>query len=95
MPHRARIDAAGALQHVIGRGIERRSIFRDDTDCNEFLRRLGDVLIASQTLCYAWALLPSHFHLLLRIGPTPLATVMQRLLSGYAGAFNCRHRRIG
>jgi len=95
MPRRARIDAAVALQHIICRGIERRKIFRDDGDRQEFLGRLGRVLKETQSVCYAWALIPNHFHLLLRTGSTPIKTVMQRLLSGYAGAFNRRHRRIG
>lgn len=95
MPRKARIDAAGALQHIICRGIERRKIFRDDADRQEFLRRLGRVISETCSVCYAWALIPNHFHLLLRTGSTPIKTVMQRLLSGYAGAFNRRHRRIG
>jgi putative transposase len=53
------------------------------------------VVNETQTFCYAWALTPNHFHLLLRTGGAPITTVMQRLLSGYAGAFNRGHRRIG
>jgi putative transposase len=34
-------------------------------------------------------------HLLLRTGKVPLATLMRRLLTGYAGSFNRRHRRHG
>lgn len=95
MPRKARIDAPGALHHIICRGIERGKIFLDDTDRNEFVRRLTAVIKGTQTFCYAWALIPNHFHLLLRTGATPITTVMQRLLSGYAGTFNRRHRRIG
>ena len=36
-----------------------------------------------------------HFHLLLRTGNAPIATVMRRLLTGHAGYFNKRHRRSG
>jgi REP element-mobilizing transposase RayT len=36
-----------------------------------------------------------HFHLLLRTGRTPIATVMRRLLTGYAVSHNRRHRRHG
>jgi putative transposase len=95
MPRKARIDAPGALHHIICRGIERKLIFRDDTDRDNFLARLGDILLATSTTCYAWALIPNHFHLLLRTGPTPIATVMRRLLTGYAVSFNHRHRRHG
>ena len=79
----------------MARGIERRKIFRDDKDRASFLERLAVILEETQTQCYAWALIPNHFHLLLRIGQTPLSTVMRRLMTGYAVTFNIRHRRSG
>jgi len=36
--------AAGALHHIIVRGIEREKIFWDDTDCEYFVNRLYKVL---------------------------------------------------
>jgi len=95
MPRKARIDAPGALHHIIGRGIERRRIFNDDQDRNNFLKRLGTILTDASTTCYAWALIPNHFHLLLKTGQTPIATIMRRLLTGYAVSFNRRHDRKG
>ena len=95
MPRQARLDAPGVLQHVMARGIERRKIFWDDKDRAAFLERFGVILEETQTQCYAWALIPNHFHLLLRIGQTPLSTVMRRLMTGYAVTFNIRHRRSG
>jgi REP element-mobilizing transposase RayT len=95
MPRKARIDAPGALHHVIARGIERRDIFWDDHDRNNFLERLGRIIDESDTCCYAWALLPNHCHLLFKTGLTPVATIMRRLLTGYAVSFNRRHRRYG
>ena len=95
MPRQSRIDAPGALNHVIVRGIERRKIFLNDQDRYDFLDRLGAVIEHTGTICYAWALMPNHFHLLLRTGNAPLATVMRRLLTGHAVSFNRRHRRHG
>jgi REP element-mobilizing transposase RayT len=95
MPRKARIDAPGALHHVIGRGIERRKIFWSNSDRDDLIERLGAILRDTQTACYAWALLPNHFHLLLRTGNTPIAQVMRKLLSGYVGRFNRVHRRSG
>lgn len=95
MPRQARIDAPGALHHVIARGIERRNIFKDNADRKAFLERLGKVLTDTKTSCFAWALIPNHFHLLLRSGSKPLSTVMRRLLTGHAIEFNRRHRRSG
>ena len=53
MPRKARIDAPGALHHIIVRGIERRKIFEDDTDRFNFLNRLGKVLSETGTKCFA------------------------------------------
>ena len=95
MPRQPRLDAPGLLQHVMARGIERRKLFRDDKDRKSFLERLTTILEETQTQCYAWALIPNHFHILLRTGPTPLSKVMRRLMTGYAVTFNLRHRRSG
>jgi REP element-mobilizing transposase RayT len=95
MPRKARIDAPGALHHIICRGIERRKIFLTNDDRDDFVDRLSRIMSESETLCYAWALIPNHFHLLLRTGNVPIATVMRRLLTGYAVRFNRRHRRHG
>ena len=42
-----------------------------------------------------WALIPNHFHLLLRTGDAPLSHLMKRLLTGYAVNFNRTHKRYG
>jgi putative transposase len=95
MPRKARIDAPGALHHIIVRGTERRRIFSDDQDRDNFIERLDDIVTETQSFCFAWALIPNHAHILLRTGRTPLATVMRRLLTGYAVSYNRRHRRHG
>jgi REP element-mobilizing transposase RayT len=79
----------------MARGIERRKLFRGDKDRSAFLDCLADILEETQTQCYAWALIPNHFHLLLRNRPTPLSNVMRRLMTGYAVTFNKRHKRSG
>ena len=95
MPRRSRIDAPGALHHIIVRGIERKTIFKDDADRDNFLERLKNILTYSDTSCFAWALIPNHFHLLLRTGRVPISTVMKRLLTGHAMYFNRKHNRVG
>jgi REP element-mobilizing transposase RayT len=95
MPRSARIDAPGALQHVMARGIERRSIFRDDDDRERFLRILARILAETGTRCFAFALMSNHYHLLLVTGATPLSRVMARLGTAYALGFNRRHHRVG
>lgn len=95
MPRSARLDAPGALHHIVIRGIERRNIFRDDKDRENFIDRLSGLLPETQAVCYAWALMPNHAHFLLRSGNIGLATLMRRLLTGYAVRFNRRYDRHG
>ncbi len=54
MPRKARIDAPGALHHIIIRGIERKAIFKDNADRINFVERLGRIISETPTGCYAW-----------------------------------------
>jgi putative transposase len=91
MPRQARLEAPEVLQHVMARGIERRKIFFDAKDYQFFKDRLGKLVLETRMDCLAWALLPNHFHLLLRTHQIPLSLFMRRLMTAYAGYFNRRH----
>jgi len=95
MPRQARLDSPGVLHHVMIRGIERRNIFRDVVDRNDFIERLTILLPETRTLCYAWAFMSNHAHFLFRSGPSGIAYLMRKLLTGYVVSFNRRHRRTG
>ena len=95
MPRKARIDGAGALHHIMARGIEGQSLFKGDPDRERFLEKLGAALKETGTPCYAWVLMRNHVHLLLRTGRASLAGVMRRVLTSYAMYFNRRYRRYG
>ncbi len=95
MARQPRLDTPGALHHVIGRGIERATIFRTDADRNDFLDRLADLCVDGNLMVYAWSLLSNHFHLLVRTGRQPISKSMKKLLTGYVVKFNLRHKRCG
>ena len=52
-------------------GIERRKIFMDERDREDFLERLSKLLPQIETGCYAWVFIPNHF--LFRTGLVHLA----------------------
>jgi len=79
----------------MARGIERRKIFLDDVDRDDFVRRLAALAAGRALVVYAWCLLPNRVHLVVRTGRAPLSRSMRSLMSGYAGHFNRRHRRHG
>ena len=95
MPRQARLDAPGALHHVMGRGIEGISIFRSDEDREDFLSRLGSLCEDGALSVHAWALLDNHFHLLIRTGKQRISEGMRKLLTGYVVRFNRRYGRYG
>ena len=67
----------------------------DRQDYENFLTRLEKIVLKAQVRCYAWVLLPDHFHLLLRSGNVHLGRVMRSFMTGYAVTFNRRHKRNG
>jgi putative transposase len=95
MPRQQRLNIPGTVFHIIARGIERRKIFINDSDRENFLSRLGHALKITSYECHAWSLMPNHFHLLIRSSQFSLGDLMRRLMAGYAGYFNRRHKRTG
>ena len=95
MPRQARLDFPGALHHIMVRGINKSAIFNDNQDRSRFLERLGQNLIKTQSAVYAWVLLETHIHLLVRSGGPGISALMRKLLTWYAQYYNRRHRRTG
>ena len=95
MPRQARLDAPGALHHIMVRGINKSAIFTDDQDKIRFLDRLGQKVMEGQCAVYAWVLMDNHVHLLFRSGKAGISSVMRRLLTWYAQYYNRRHHRTG
>ena len=95
MPRKARLDVPDVLQHVMARGIEGTQVFRDTRDREAFLDRLSGLFAKGNVQLLAWSLMPNHFHLLMRTREMSLATMMRRLMTGYAVWHNRRHDRKG
>ncbi|MEZ5490866.1 MAG: hypothetical protein R3F50_11160 [Gammaproteobacteria bacterium] len=57
MPRTGRLHIpGGGCYHLIGRGLERRTLFEDPIDKQDFLDRLGKNLDRTQCQCLVWAL---------------------------------------
>jgi putative transposase len=82
LPRGPRLDAPGGLHPVRARGSARQRLLQDDAEREDFVQRLARVAAAEALRVYAWALLPNHFHLLVRTGRHPLARSMRALLTG-------------
>jgi REP element-mobilizing transposase RayT len=95
MARQSRLDAPGALHHVMGRGIDGIPLFVNTKDRQDFIARVADPSSEDALKVYAWALMGNHFHLLIRAATQPLSKCMRRLLTGYVVNYNRRHTRYG
>ncbi len=91
MPRQARLDAPGALHHLMLRGINKATIFDDDQDRALFLSRLEKNITAANAKIYAWVLMTNHVHLLFKSGKQGISDVMRKQLTWYAQYYNRRH----
>jgi REP element-mobilizing transposase RayT len=90
-----RLEYPGALYHVISRGNERSTIFRDGRDHRTFLFTLGWVVEKVGWRVHSYCLLGNHYHLLVETPEANLSKGMHSLNGRYSQVFNRRHDRAG
>ena len=101
----------GGFYHVYNRGVDKRIIFEDEMDYKIFLSYLKNYLLPPipqqvrpvrpskifqevQLICYA--LMPNHFHLLLKQNTKHgIVSFMRRISNAYTKYFNERYERVG
>jgi len=90
-----RIEFPGAIYHITSRGNARQKIFLDDSDYLSFFSILGDVSGAFGWQCYAYCLMPNHYHLVLTTPTGELSRGMRQINGVYAQRFHFRHDSVG
>lgn len=95
MGQRRRHDGPGVRHHVMNRGIGKRMILATREDCRLFLAQTARAHRRGQLELEAYALLGTHFHLLVRTSNGTLSEAMRRVSNGFVRWFNRRNRRDG
>ena len=90
-----RIEFPGGVYHITSRGNARQRIFRDGADYRSFFSLLGDVAGDCDWRCYAYCLMPNHYHLVLTTPTGALSRGMRHLNGVHAQRFHCRHGTVG
>jgi REP element-mobilizing transposase RayT len=90
-----RMDFPDSFYHVLSRGNERRDIYRTKRDYEQFLDLLERMVERFGIEVHAYALLPNHYHLLLRTREGNLSRAVQWLGVSYSIWFNLKHQRVG
>lgn len=90
-----RIEYSGAVYHITSRGNDRRNIYSDDRDRENFLKVLEIVVKRYNWLCHAYCLMDNHYHLLIETPDANLSIGMRQLNGVYTQLYNRKHRRAG
>ena len=84
MARLARLEIPGGWYHIINRGHQRRSIFRDRRCYEDFLKRLGQLPQRFGVRVHSYVLMPNLYHLQVELGSQPaLSAAMHWLNAGY------------
>jgi len=59
------IEYPGAVYHSTSRGNEKKPVFKDDQDRENFLNTIQHVSKRYNWICHAYCLMTNHFHLLI------------------------------
>jgi len=90
-----RIQYAGAYYHITSRGNERKNIFRNNQDREQFLSYLQSAYLRYKAVIHVYCLMSNHYHLLMETPKSNLSQIMRHINGAYTNYFNVRHKRRG
>jgi putative transposase len=90
-----RLEIPGFAYHLTANAVDGSRAFRHDVDREHMLYLLGDVAVESEWCVLEYAVLSTHYHLLVILRKPTLSSGMQRLQGRYARYFNRDSKRIG
>ncbi|NLK22094.1 MAG: hypothetical protein GX308_08485 [Epulopiscium sp.] len=95
MAYKWRIQRIGGVYHIIQRGNNKSSIFREEVDRGYFIKLLKKYKKGLGYKVYAFVLMDNHYHLILQTLGAKLQDVMHRINLQYSRFFNSKYERIG
>jgi len=95
MARKRRVLRTGMMYHVMGRGNERKVIFKDDTDRELFLKVWEEGLEKYEGICHAWCLMDNHYHTMVETLLPNLSEMMRWIGTTYTVRFNRKYGRVG
>ncbi|MBU0727137.1 transposase [Patescibacteria group bacterium] len=106
MPYRKVELINEQVYHVYNRGIRKESIFLRDKDYERFLGKIYKYKDKYNVQVLAWALMPNHFHMLVRAieadggkngvrTPNPISSFFLKLQQSHAMYFKNQYEKMG
>jgi len=95
MARALRIVYPGVFYHVASRGNERKNIFLNKRDREQFLSYLESATVRYGALIHVYCLMSNHYHLLVETPRGNLSQIMKHVNGAYTTYFNVKRRRAG
>ena len=93
MPRQARLVLENVCYHVITRGNQKNTVFRDEDDYRQYLKLLARYKARFASKIYGWCLMNNHVHIVMESGS--LSRLMHGLNLSYAQYFLYKYKTIG
>lgn len=90
-----RIEYPGAWYHVLNRGRRKERIFFDEKDYEAFFTLLDEVTKQYKAEIHAYALMPNHYHLIIRTPLGNLSRIMRHINGVYTQIINGKYELEG
>jgi putative transposase len=95
MARTKRTEFPGAFYHVLARGNNKQTIFRDEQDYKVYMLYLKKYHKRYKFTLYAYTLMPNHIHLLIETAIIPLSKIMQGIQQSYTYYFHKKYKSVG
>lgn len=95
MGRKPRMEYEGGTYHVIQRGNNRESIFKDEEDKDCLIGQLKQFKLPMGYNVFGFVIMENHYHLVLQTLNQPLQSVMQRVNYIYSRYFNKKYGHYG
>jgi len=96
MPRSARITIQKACYHIITRGNQKQTVFKEPTDFQKYLLLLSRYKQKHNFKLYCFCLMPNHVHMIIEVDkPEALNKIMRGLNLSYTLYFNLKYQKVG
>ncbi|MCL2168552.1 MAG: transposase [Defluviitaleaceae bacterium] len=95
MPRKPRQQSETGIYHIMTRGIDNKTIFRDSEDFRKFLFVINDCKEHHNFKIYAYCLMDNHLHLLVRAYDCEWGAVFKRVGAKYVHWYNRKYNKKG
>lgn len=95
MPRKPRVQQPGMIHHIIVRGNNKESIFKEDNDKIRYLQLLERYKKRHLFKLLAYCIMDNHVHLLIKQNEVSLSKTMQGIQQSYTQFYNKKYDCIG